>query len=517
MDKADNDNGSEGNRNACWLTAQLQNRDQDRLDLMAFNCHTGERHLFVSEESEVWINIHNMFKPFLVKEKSEEDDEGQPPGTYFIWASERSGFMQLYLYRCSLSESGGASATLVRNITPGKWLAESVAGIDSNRNLVYFTGYETSSNTTDPWSGFGCLTSHLYVTVLFAGVGEQPANELHVGGGMVRLTPRHGTHQVVVDKENARFVMTRSTLSMPPRVTLHSIPLLTSGGNANEIQKQLWSGDKASLVCPTLAVLHDAGDNSGSGSGLRSALITPTFFSFESGECNKEFSSSIETHTGKNGGHHLYGCMYLPNKEKWGMPPYKTVVAVYGGPHVQRVRDSWGLTVDMRSQRLASMGYAVLKCDNRGSFRRGLAFEGELKHCMGTVEVRDQVAAVQWAIGQGLTDGQHVGINGWSYGGYMSLMCLVQAPDVFHAAVSGAPVTHWDGYDTHYTERYMSTPEKNPEGYENGAVMKYVPDMKGKLMLVHGLIDEVSECDSTIFQCSRSDFHSHLSFPNSYE
>tara|TARA_Y100000758_G_C15955175_1_gene387428 strand:+ start:37 stop:528 length:492 start_codon:yes stop_codon:yes gene_type:complete len=109
---------------------------------------------------------------------------------------------------------------------------------------------------------------------------------------------------------------------------------------------------------------------------------------------------------------------------------------------------------------------------------------------MGTVEVEDQIVGVRWLIEQGLADPRRVGIYGWSYGGYMALMCMAQAPDIFKAAVAGAPVTSWDGYDTHYTERYMGTPDSNPDGYENGSVMAHVSGLQGKLLLIHGLIDE---------------------------
>jgi dipeptidyl-peptidase 4 len=128
--------------------------------------------------------------------------------------------------------------------------------------------------------------------------------------------------------------------------------------------------------------------------------------------------------------------------------------------------------------------------DNRGSSRRGQAFESVIKNNMGHPEVEDQVDGVRWLVEQGLADPKRVGIYGWSYGGYMSLMCLGQAPDVFRAAVSGAPVTHYDGYDTHYTERYMGLPQIAPERYAASSVMNYVENITGKLMLVHGLIDE---------------------------
>ena len=131
--------------------------------------------------------------------------------------------------------------------------------------------------------------------------------------------------------------------------------------------------------------------------------------------------------------------------------------------------------------------------DNRGSFRRGTAFERALSRRMGTVEVADQCAAVEWLIAAGLTErNRGVGCYGWSYGGYMSLMLLAQRPDLFCAAVAGAPVTDWAGYDTGYTERYMGTPAGNPEGYRASSVMSHVPHMRAQqsLLLVHGLIDE---------------------------
>lgn len=144
----------------------------------------------------------------------------------------------------------------------------------------------------------------------------------------------------------------------------------------------------------------------------------------------------------------------------------------------------------MRAQYLRSLGFLVFILDNRGSARRGVAFEGAIRHRMGSIEVEDQVDGVRWLVAQGLADAKRVGVCGWSYGGYMSLMCLARAADTFHVAVSGAPVTHWDGYDTHYTERYMGLPQENAQGYEDGSVMHHVSNIQGKLMLVHGMIDE---------------------------
>ena len=186
----------------------------------------------------------------------------------------------------------------------------------------------------------------------------------------------------------------------------------------------------------------------------------------------------------------LYCAVYTPDSSVHGPGPYPTVVSVYGGPHVQMVVNRWRLTSDIRSQRLRQSGFLVLKCDNRGSYRRGLAFEGAMKYDMGHIEVYDQTALVNKFVQEGLADPARVGMIGWSYGGYMSAMSLCRAPKTFTCAIAGAPVTSWDGYDTHYTERYMGTPQSNEQGYKDSSVMTHVENMKGNLMIIHGLIDE---------------------------
>jgi dipeptidyl-peptidase-4 len=186
----------------------------------------------------------------------------------------------------------------------------------------------------------------------------------------------------------------------------------------------------------------------------------------------------------------LYGAVYRPLADRFGPGPYPTLVHVYGGPHKQMIANSWEPTIYMRDQYLRNLGFLVFVLDNRGSARRGLDFEAAIKGGLGHVEVEDQVDGVRWLVAMGLADPERVGIFGWSYGGYISAMCLGRAPETFKAAAAGAPVTHWDGYDTHYTERYMGTPQSNPRGYLESSVMRHVESIQGKLLLVHGLIDE---------------------------
>lgn len=131
-----------------------------------------------------------------------------------------------------------------------------------------------------------------------------------------------------------------------------------------------------------------------------------------------------------------------------------------------------------------------LQMDNRGTARRGLKFEGALKHNCGHIDADDQLTGAEWLIKNGLAKHGHIGLYGWSYGGYLSSITLARFPEVFRCAVSGAPVTSWDGYDTFYTEKYMGLPAENPSGYLQSSVMHHVDKMRGKLLLVHGMIDE---------------------------
>lgn len=128
--------------------------------------------------------------------------------------------------------------------------------------------------------------------------------------------------------------------------------------------------------------------------------------------------------------------------------------------------------------------------DNRGTARRGLKFAGALKYNCGQIDADDQLTGAEYLIKQGLAKPGHIGLYGWSYGGYLSAMALSRFPHVFKCAVSGAPVTSWDGYDTFYTEKYMGLPSENQTLYLQSAIMHHIENMEGKLLLVHGMIDE---------------------------
>ncbi len=167
---------------------------------------------------------------------------------------------------------------------------------------------------------------------------------------------------------------------------------------------------------------------------------------------------------------------------------YPVLVEVYGGPHVQTVTRNWER---MSDQFYSRQGYIVFRLDNRGSSNRGKKFEDVIYRRTGGPEVRDQLVGVEWLKSQPFVDASLIGIQGWSYGGYMTLMTILQAPEgTFAAAVSGAPVTDWALYDTFYTERYMDTPQDNPDGYEASSVFPYLDNLTTPLLLIHGMADD---------------------------
>jgi len=505
------------------LGAEVQRRDQKALALLRLCPDTGNSEVLLEEHREtLWVNLHHLFRctPAPVPPPGWPLAAPLPPGSFsFVWGSERTRFMHLYLYTYippSASSSSspssepveGGAATLVGSITAGDWLVESVVGIDQTNDSIYFT-----STAASP------LERHLY---------RAPLVPTHRGGGgggpYQRLTTTAGMHSFVMDHGCRRVVTLVSVLHAPPHMLVHEIDQLEPnrefrrGGSSQPVgddvrgdgredvredgggseEDDAFRGVGAAvgghplrrrrrrpcgtgpleetvamqvvLEVPPLSKAMDA-----RAAALVARLSPPEMFSCQT----------------RDGSTTLHGCIYLPDPAVHGPGPYPTCVAVYGGPHVQRVARSWAATsADLRAQWLRQRGFCVLKCDNRGSSRRGLAFEAGLHLALGQVEVRDQEDAVRWAVQRRYTDPSRVGIYGWSYGGYLAAMCLCQAASTFRAAVAGAPVTSWDGYDTHYTERYMGTPAQNAKAYHESSVCSHVHRMKGKLMLVHGLIDE---------------------------
>ncbi|HAP01327.1 MAG TPA: S9 family peptidase [Bacteroidetes bacterium] len=185
----------------------------------------------------------------------------------------------------------------------------------------------------------------------------------------------------------------------------------------------------------------------------------------------------------------LNGWMIKP-KDFSEKKKYPVLMHVYGGPGSQQVLDSYDPFYYMNFNYLAQHGYIIACVDNRGTGARGSSFEKITYMQLGRIETMDQAAGAKYLGSLKYVDPTRIGISGWSYGGFMSLMCLSYYPDIFKTAVSVAPVTSWKFYDSIYTERYMRAPAQNKEGYEKFCPLAGAQFIKGKLLICHGLADD---------------------------
>jgi dipeptidyl-peptidase 4 len=188
----------------------------------------------------------------------------------------------------------------------------------------------------------------------------------------------------------------------------------------------------------------------------------------------------------------LFGRLIKPSNFREGVR-YPLIVYVYGGPGVQEILNEWQ-PLDWQ-QVLAERGYLVWQLENRGAKGRGHAFETPIYRELGKQEVADQRLGVEYLISKGFVDPQRVGISGWSYGGYMTIHCMLLAPDVFKVGVAGAPVNDWRNYDTIYTERYMDIPANNAARYDAASNVPNAKKLEGRLLIVHNFED-----DNVLFQ-----------------
>ncbi|MDD2323665.1 MAG: DPP IV N-terminal domain-containing protein [Bacteroidales bacterium] len=170
---------------------------------------------------------------------------------------------------------------------------------------------------------------------------------------------------------------------------------------------------------------------------------------------------------------------------------YPVFFYVYGGPHSQLVSDSWLAGAGLFDLYMAQKGYVVFTMDNRGTNFRGADFEQAIHRNLGTLEVQDQMAGVAYLKTLPFVDSTRMGIDGWSYGGFMTLSMMLKHPGTFKVACAGGPVVDWKWYEIMYGERYMDTPDENPDGYKNASLLNYIDKLAGHALVIHGTMDPV--------------------------
>lgn len=325
------------------------------------------------------------------------------------------------------------TGALITALTRGDWDVDSIAGVDESRGLVYFVGTKTSA-----------LERHLYAVPLAGGEIRKITGDRGVHGLL-----SHGAYRLTMDHAHQGFVDLHSASDRLPRAEIR--------GADGSLKGQLPIADE-----PELASLH---------------LRTPKLVEVQSAA-----------------GDTLHGALLEPRHVEPGKR-YPVIVMVYGGPGIQLVLDQWAPR--LLWQHLADRGFAVFQLDNRGSSGRGPAFQAPIYKRCGQIELEDQLKGLDYLSSLPFIDGKRAGIYGHSYGGFMAATAMLGAPGRFAVGVSGSPVTDWSFYDSAYTERYMSTPEDNPEGYAATDVARLASRLTGKLFLIHALMDENVHFDNS--------------------
>lgn len=351
----------------------------------------------------------------------------------FLWGSERTGFNHLYRY----SREG----KLIHAVTGGDWpVSGAASGAGAHAPGVAAVDekrglvYFTASRETP-------TEKHLYVVSYKA-----PAEPR-------RITAGHGWWSASVSRDAKTFVGGYTDPTTPPQTALYDI----SGKRLRWIEEnRLGPGHPYAPYLDHRPTAEYGTIPADDGTPLQYVVRKPAGFD--------------------------------PAKR------YPVIVQVYGGPDVQEVTRTWAPATD---QLLTQAGYVLFQLDNRGSSNRGVRFEGAIYGRLGSVEVKDQLAGVDWLKRQPFVDPARIGVMGWSYGGYMTLRLLTEPGSPFAAGAAGGPPSDWRLYDTHYTERFMGDPNTRAAAYDASAVIPRLKNLHGRLLLMHGMAD-----DNVVFENS---------------
>ncbi len=382
------------------LYVQVQNRAQNRLDVLSVDPATGRSHVYFTETAapQHWINIGDDYK-FL--------DDGS-----LIWWSERDGFGHLYRF------ADGRWTQLTR----GPWVVTSLAGVDQDSHQLFF-----GANKDDQ------LAQQVYA-VDYLNPGEPR-----------RLTDPAFSNGASMDKKGKTLMVGRSSAAQPSQVYLaNSTGKLLTWVEQNQLTAtHPYAPYLASHRLPTFGTIKGP-----DGTTLFWRMVTPPL------------------KAGKK---------------------YPVLFEHYGGPHSQSVSKGWGGALE---QAIVDKGYIYFEIDNRGGANRGVEFEKQIYRAMGSVEVQDQKAGALFLKSLPFVDPKRIALDGWSYGGYMTLKQMEADPGLYAAGIAGAPVTKWELYDTAYTERYMGTPQKDGAAYAKSDALADAGRISDPLLIIHGMSDD---------------------------
>lgn len=346
----------------------------------------------------------------------------------FILTSEKNGYNHIYLYTFKTSK-------------PGKGKPKTITGT-----------WQESMITKGNWDVIGLYRVDEDKRLVYYTGSEVSPTEDHLfsidfqGKKKVNLTPEPGHHAITFGTGGKYFTDMHSSFGQPNRFVLHHAEtswqrvLEDNAAAARNLEKYNFGSTSFGQL------------TTDSGISLNYWMIKPHNFD--------------------------------PNKK------YPVLMFVYGGPGVNTVRNNWGGRNYLYHQYLSQKGYIVVSVDGRGTGNRGEQFKKCTYLQLGKLEHQDQAAAARWLAKQPFVDGSRIGIWGWSFGGYMSSLCITKTPETFKTAVAVAPVTNWRYYDNIYTERFLRKPSENPTGYDDNSPINFVKNIRGNYLIVHGTGDD---------------------------
>lgn len=352
-------------------------------------------------------------------------------GTHFILNSEKDGWNHIYIYNLQGKE--------VAQLTNGEWEVIDFYGADQKSKKIFFNAAKDNSIGQEVYS----------VTYDNAISTYKKTKEAYKADGqktIAALTPNGHTNQAYFSSSFAYFLNFESSAESPNYISVYS----ANGKNLRDIETN--------------------------------ADLKNTLAQFDLNK--KEFGS----YTTKDG-HELNYWMIKPSDFD-PAKSYPTMFMIYGGPGSNTVTDSWGGANYFWHEMLSEQGYVIISVDPRGTMRKGRAFKHSTYQQLGKLETEDMIDAAQHFGAMDYIAADRIGIMGWSYGGYMSSLCLTKGAEYFKLGIAVAPVTNWRYYDSIYTERFMRTPQENASGYDDNSPINFVDQMKGHYLLVHGSTDD---------------------------
>ncbi len=399
-----------------------------------------DKYVFIAvvnrDQNHMWLNQYDAATGEFIKTLFEEtDDKYTEPLVPMRFLDNNTGQFIWQSNRDGWNHLYLYDITgkLIKQLTKGNWEVTEVKGFDAKGENLYFV-----STILSPVDKALCC--------------------INFKTGLVNIiTSTPGIHNTQVSIDGSSVLDAYSTTTNPRTIQLITLAIPTTKSPKNKIPP----------------------------------VITPKILLQASNPLKDHAAVDLSIFTIKNNaGDSLYCRMYRPITSS--SSNYPVIVYWYGGPHAQMITNGWnGGPGDYWFRYMAQRGYVVFTVDTRGSDNRGKAFEQSIFRKHGDAQMEDMMAAVNYLGGLPFVDKNRMGLFGWSYGGFMTTDFVLNHPGIFKAAVAGGPVMDWQFYEIMYGERYMDTPQQNPEGYAATNLIKQAGKLKDKLLLIHGLQDPV--------------------------